>query len=83
MRTGLGYRAFFQHHDSIRMHDGGEAMGDQDGDVLLAARDLPYRFGDHLFGKRIECRGRFVEDQQLRMTDQGAGYGNTLLLATG
>jgi len=37
MRTCFGYRAFFQHHNSICVHDGGKAMGDQDSDMLLAA----------------------------------------------
>ena len=58
-------------------------MGHVDGrDAPLALQALD--FGAHLFAQlRIEIPQRFVEQQQLWLTHQGAGQGQALLLTTG
>ena len=45
--------------------------------------DAVERGEDLLLGAGVECAGRFVEDQDRRVLDQGAGDGDALLLAAG
>ena len=63
---GVGHR-----RQPVRNHQGGAVFGDF----------LQLRL-DRLFGLRIERRRRFVEDQDGRVLQQGAGDGHALLFAT-
>jgi hypothetical protein len=36
-----------------------------------------------VFGRGVECRGRFVEEQDLWVAEEGAGDGDALFLAAG
>ena len=68
-------------HDLIGRQDRGEPVGDGDhrssgGEGFERLLDLLFRFG-------IERRGRFVEQEDRRIFQEGARDGQALLLATG
>ncbi|MNX93450.1 hypothetical protein D3C86_1256330 [compost metagenome] len=71
----------FHHEDSIRLQDGREPVGDDDGGALMQQafeRLLHQRFA---FG--VERRGCLVEQQDRRIAQDGAGNGDALALAAG
>jgi len=75
----LGNAAPVEHHDAIGVLDGGQAMGDDEGGAALAQGverllDLAFRLG-------VKRRGRFVQNQDRRILQQGAGDGDALALA--
>jgi len=53
----------------------------KDGDRLLIRSDFADRAADFLFRQRVERRGGFVENEQLRMTQESPCNGKALLLA--
>ena len=71
-----------KHDDTVGAFDGGEAMGDGDGGVVATEEggeggiDKGFRLG-------VEGGGGFVEDQDVRVFDEGPGNGDSLLLAPG
>ena len=56
-------------------------MGDHERGVV--GRQLGQRGGDRLFGMAVERGGGFVEDEDRRILENGAGDGDTLFLAAG
>ncbi len=72
-----------QHVNPVGVEDGREPVGDEDGHGATGRRHVPDRFHDPFFGERIERRGRFVEDQQVRMPEQRTRDREPLLLAAG
>src|SRR5690606_3959891 len=81
VRAALDDAAMVQHQDLVRMHHGGEAVGDDQGGA--AAGDAVELGLDRLFGARVERRGGLVEDQDGGVLEQRAGDGHALLLAAG
>ena len=73
--------AFFEDEDVVHGAEGGEAVGDaDDGAVFGEAVDGFLDFG---LGLGIERGGGFVEDEDGRVADKGAGDGDALALAAG
>ncbi len=67
--------------DHIGVADGGEPVGDDDGGPAFAqcrecGLDRGFAFG-------IECRGGFIEEEDARVAQDGAGEGDALALAAG
>src|ERR1700687_489208 len=60
--------AALDHQDRVGMHDGVQAMGDDDGGAIPA--EMLDRFLHLLFGFRIQRRGRLVEQDDWRVLDQ-------------
>lgn len=51
--------SLLQHINCVSVHDGGEAVGDQDRDLLPPGRHLPDRAGNFFLGEGVEGgRGR-------------------------
>ena len=73
--------AVIHDEDHVRVHDGGNALGDDDlrglGDVGLEART------NQRVGLRVDGAGGVVEDEDLRLLEKGAGDAQSLLLAAG
>ena len=81
MRAALDDRALVEHDDFIGVDDGREAMRDDQRGA--AARDAVERVLDLALGEGIERRGRFVENEDGRIFQNGAGDGDALLFAAG
>ena len=64
--------ALLDRFQMMRDHDGGSAF-----------HQSVERLEHQLFGRRVEPRGRFIEDQDRRVADDGAGDGDALALAAG
>ena len=45
------------------MHDGGQAVSNQNGDLVALRRHIADGIGDLFFGERIEGRSGFIKDQ--------------------
>ena len=73
--------AAIEHDDVVGMHDGGEAMRDDEARAL--ARHAFERVLDLALGMAVERRGRLVEHQDRRRLQDGAGDRHALLLAAG
>lgn len=68
-----------QHQDAVGMADGRQAMGDdQRGSPVRQAQQ---RLLHRPFALIVERAGRLVEDQNLRILEEGAGDGDALALA--
>src|SRR5579875_2652825 len=77
--AGFGDFAGLEHYDFVGLADGGEPMGDdEDGAALHEGGE---RLLDEALGFGIEVGGGFVEDEDGRVFEQGAGDGNALALA--
>src|SRR5207248_1230443 len=72
------------------MHDGdvagdpsgeGEVVGDENAGEVEAAAEVEEQGGDLGLQKQVEAGERFVEDEEARLEDQGAGDGEALTLA--
>ena len=72
-----------EHEDAVGVHDRRKPVRDQDGDRLLIRSDFADRAADFLFRQRVERRGGFVENEQLRMTQERPCNRKALLLAAG
>src|SRR5216684_4949914 len=81
VRAALGDGAFDQDNDLVGIADGGGAVGDQNSGAAL--HDAAQAAEDALFGLRVHGGKRVVEDQNARITDDGAGNGGALLLPAG
>jgi hypothetical protein len=73
--------AFRQHDDFVGVHHGGESMRDHQrgaagGDGAQRAFDIPLRAG-------VQCAGGFIQDQQTRVLEDGAGDGDALFFTAG
>ncbi len=67
MGPGFGDPSFFQYIDGIGMHNGAQAVGNEDGDLLPLSRDAADGFCNGFFGKGIQCGGGFIKDQEAGM----------------
>ena len=70
--------AVFEDQDLIGAADGREAVGDDEGGAALA--QIPKAFLDQRFALAVEAGGGFVEDQDARVGQDGAGDGDALAL---
>jgi hypothetical protein len=73
MRAPLRHNALINHIDDIGLLDGAEPMRNGDGG---AAPGCGVEGGlDDLFRFRVEGAGGFVEEEDLRVAEEGAGDG--------
>ncbi|MNN23768.1 hypothetical protein D3C81_1371740 [compost metagenome] len=81
VRALLANLAVFHDDDAVRLDDGGKAVGDDDGGAALhqGVERLLYQ----LFAGGVERAGGFIEDEDLRRAQDGAGNRDALLLAAG
>ena len=70
--------AVFDEYDAARLADGRQTMGDDDHQPL--GRGGMQRAHEGVLGSRVEGRGGFVEDEDLRVAHEAAGNGQALLL---
>src|SRR4051812_6091106 len=77
--AAFGDPAAIEHDDLVGVDDGGEAMGDHDGGA--AAAHLFQRALDLLLGAGVERAGRLVEQQDVRILENGAGDRHPLFFA--
>ena len=73
--------SFVQHTDFISIADGGQAVGNSDGGAVL--HQVLQRLLHHLFRFRVEGGGRFVQNQDGRVLQDGAGDAHPLALPAG
>src|SRR3984893_9301506 len=81
MPSALDDFAALDHQDGVGVHDGVQAMGDDDGGTVLAEMldrllHLLLRFG-------IKRRGSLIEQDDRCVLEQRAGHRDALALATG
>ena len=81
MGAALDDAAGFDDEDLIGAADGGEAVGDDEGGA--AAHQVRKAFLNEGFGFGVEAGGGFVENQDARVGQDGAGDGDALRLAAG
>ena len=81
MPAALDDLAGLDHQDRVGVHDGVQAMGDDDGGAVLA--EMLDRLLHLLFGLRIERRGGLVEQDDRRVLDQRPRHRDALALAAG
>ena len=81
MSAAFDDAAGFDDQNLIGAADGGEAMRDDERGA--AAHQVREAFLDHGFGFGIEAGGGFVENQDARIGEDGAGDGDALALAAG
>ena len=65
--------------DVVGFEDGVETM--RDGDDGTTLHESARGFFEQGFGFRVEAGGRFVEDEDGRVLEEGAGEGKTLCLS--
>jgi len=70
-------------HDAFAVFGDIDFVGHDDHGDAFVVVELPQRDHDFIGRSGIEVAGRFVRQEQRRLIDQGAGNGDTLLLATG
>ncbi len=71
--------ALLHDEDAVGLQNGREAVRDDDG--RAAAHQFLQRLLHQLFAFGVECRGRFVEQQDRRVAQDRAGDGDALALA--
>ena len=71
--------ALIHHHDALELLDGGEAMGDHHGGA--AHHQIGQALLHQQFILGIQRAGGFVQQQQRRIAQDGAGDGQALALA--
>jgi hypothetical protein len=81
MRALFDDLAFVEDDDGIGLEDGVEAMGNGDGGASL--HQFAGGFFEQGFGFRVERGGGFVENQNRRVFEEGAGEGEALGLSAG
>ena len=73
--------ALLDDEDLVGAADGGEPVRDDEGRAAL--HEVAEAVLDHRFGLGVERAGGFVEDEDARVGEDGAGDGETLTLAAG
>ena len=73
--------AGFDDQNLVGATDGGEAVGDDEGGA--AAHQVAQTFLNERFGFGVEAGSGFVENQDARIGEDGAGDGDALALAAG
>lgn len=81
MRSGFHDLPFVHGDDAVRHAYGGQAVGDDEYGAVAA--DGLHVLHNGAFGFVVERAGGFVENQDARVADQGAGDGDALALAAG
>ena len=81
MRAALDDAALLEHDDLRRFTHCLQVMRDEDG--RPSGHQTPQRRQNSLAAGGIETSSRFVQDQDWRVTDHGAGDGDSLALTTG
>lgn len=81
MRAALGDPAGIQNEDTVGAAQRAHAVGDEEGGA--AAHGAFHGLEDFVLGARIDGRGGVVEDEDLRVEQQGARDGDALSLAAG
>src|SRR5262249_36237436 len=81
VRADLDDLAAFEDDDAAGVPDGAQAVGDDEAGAAL--HEFEERALDERFALGIEVAGGFVEDQDARVGEDGAGDGDALLLAAG
>jgi len=66
--------------DAVGVVKNAVVMSDDQNGSILATGDVLEEFHDDMAVFRIERRGGFIADDELRLMDEGAGDGDTLLL---
>src|SRR5262249_59601993 len=75
-RTFFHHPPLVQHVDVVRVLDGAQPVGDQYDRLAGCCR--PQTSLDCALGGRVEVTGCLVEDQHIRLADEGAGDGQPL-----
>jgi hypothetical protein len=83
MPSGFDDAAALEDVDAVGVQDGREPVRDEHGDRVAAGGDVADGVDDALLGERVQRRRRFVEHQQVRTPQQGAGDRQPLLFAAG
>ena len=81
VRAAFGNLSAGEHDDLLRAADGGKAVGDDDNGFVLHQRVDGLLHGDFAFG--VERGGGFVQDDDGRVFQQGAGDADALFFAAG
>lgn len=81
MRATLRHNAAINHIDDICLLNGAQAMRNRDGST--APRGGIQRRLDDFFRLGVQRAGGFVEEEDLRVAEEGARDGETLLLPAG
>ena len=79
MAAALNYPSVVKHHDDVGVHDGRQAVGDDEHGAPL--HELIHAALDDGLGARVDGRGRLVEDHDRGIGAGGARYGDELALA--
>ena len=66
--TGFNDAALLEHVDAVRMHDSREPVSDKDRHDCTIARHIAHRPADLFFSERVERRRRFIEYEQVRLS---------------
>jgi len=64
------------------MHNGAQAVSNQNGDLITCAADVFNGIGNFFFGNRVEGRSGFIKNEQLWFAQQCTGYAKALFFAT-
>ena len=81
MQAALDDLAALDHQNGVGVHDGVQAVGDDDGGAVLA--EMLDRLLHGFFGFRIQRRSGLVEQDDRRVLEQRPGYCDALALAAG
>ena len=81
MRAAFGDLPAGEHDDLLCAANGGEAVGDDDNGFVLHQRVDGLLHGDFAFG--VERGGGFIQDDDGRVFQQGAGDADALFFAAG
>src|SRR6185437_9856137 len=81
MRALLGNSAILHHEDAVRHPDRRHPVRNQQGH--FARSEVGKAPKDFVLGMRVKSRGWLVQNQQLSITQVGAGQGDFLPLAAG
>ena len=81
MLAKADHLSFVEHDNLVGVLDGADALGDDEhsGVLCLLGQSLAQR----RIGFKVQSGEAVVEDVKLRLFDQSAGNGKTLLLAAG
>ena len=81
MITALDDLSVLQNHDGVGVPHGGETVGDHEGGPFC--HQTVHALLDVLFRSRIDGARRFIEDQDLRVSQDGSGDREELFLTLG
>ena len=75
--------AILHHDDGVGVLDRGESVGDADHCLLSLADKLVDGLLDEVLAFGVEGGGGLVEEEELGLSDEGTGDGDSLFLAAG